>query len=69
MQVSLYTEIFFTYTQKSFADNGTKFRRYLFSGTGGSILFIFSVTGHQAHKNLAAYGMSKAGPEMLAKIW
>ena len=26
-----------------------------------------SVTGHQAHKNLAAYGMTKAGIEMLAK--
>ena len=26
-----------------------------------------SVTGHQAHKNLAAYGMSKAALEMLAK--
>jgi NAD(P)-dependent dehydrogenase (short-subunit alcohol dehydrogenase family) len=26
-----------------------------------------SVTGHQAHKNLAAYGMTKAGLEMLAK--
>ena len=36
-------------------------------GTGGSILFMSSVTGHQAHKNLAAYGMSKAGLEMLAK--
>ena len=35
--------------------------------TGGSILFMSSVTGHQAHKNLAAYGMSKAALEMLAK--
>ena len=35
--------------------------------TGGSILFTSSVTGHQAHKNLAAYGMSKAALEMLAK--
>jgi len=35
--------------------------------TGGSILFMSSVTGHQAHKNLAAYGMTKAGLEMLAK--
>jgi len=35
---------------------------------GGSILFTSSVTGHQAHKNLAAYGMSKAALEMLAKI-
>ena len=35
--------------------------------TGGSILFTSSVTGHQAHKKLAAYGMSKAALEMLAK--
>jgi NAD(P)-dependent dehydrogenase (short-subunit alcohol dehydrogenase family) len=35
--------------------------------TGGSILFMSSVTGHQAHKNLSAYGMTKAGLEMLAK--
>ena len=34
---------------------------------GGAILFTSSVTGHQAHKNLAAYGMSKAALEMLAK--
>jgi glucose 1-dehydrogenase len=36
-------------------------------GTGGSILLMSSVTGHQAHENLAAYGMSKAALEMLAK--
>jgi glucose 1-dehydrogenase len=35
--------------------------------SGGAILFTSSVTGHQAHKNLAAYGMSKAALEMLAK--
>ncbi len=34
---------------------------------GGKILFTSSVTGHQAHKHLAAYGMSKAALEMLAK--
>ena len=37
------------------------------SPEGGSILFMSSVTGHQAHKNLAAYGMTKAALEMLAK--
>src|SRR5690606_7285119 len=36
-------------------------------GRGGTLLFTSSVTGHQAHKNLAAYGMSKAALEMLAK--
>jgi glucose 1-dehydrogenase len=36
-------------------------------GAGGSILFTSSVTGHQAHKNLAAYGMGKAALEMLAR--
>ena len=35
--------------------------------SGGSILLMSSVTGHQAHKDLAAYGMTKAGLEMLAK--
>jgi len=34
---------------------------------GGRILFMSSVTGHQAHPNLAAYGMTKAALEMLAK--
>jgi 3-oxoacyl-[acyl-carrier protein] reductase len=34
---------------------------------GGSILLMSSVTGHQAHKDLAAYGMTKAALEMMAK--
>ena len=34
---------------------------------GGSLLFTSSVTGHQAHRDLAAYSMSKAAIEMLAK--
>ena len=34
---------------------------------GGSILLMSSVTGHQAHKHLAAYSMTKAALEMLAK--
>jgi NAD(P)-dependent dehydrogenase (short-subunit alcohol dehydrogenase family) len=34
---------------------------------GGRILFMSSVTGHQAHQDLAAYGMTKAALEMLAK--
>ncbi len=36
-------------------------------GTGGRILFMSSVTGNQAHRHLAAYGMTKAGLQMLAK--
>ncbi len=36
-------------------------------GAGGRILFMSSVTGHQAHKYLSAYGMTKAALEMLAK--
>lgn len=36
-------------------------------GHGGSLLFTSSVTAHQAHQNLAAYGMSKAAIELLAK--
>lgn len=34
---------------------------------GGSILLMSSVTGHQAHRHLSAYGMSKAALEMLAR--
>jgi len=34
---------------------------------GGTLLFMSSVTGHQAHQNLGAYGMTKAAIEMLAK--
>lgn len=36
-------------------------------GEGGRIVLMSSVTGHQAHKNLTAYGMTKAALEMLAK--
>jgi len=36
-------------------------------GDGGRIVFTSSVTGHQAHPDLAAYGMTKAGIEMLAR--
>jgi glucose 1-dehydrogenase len=35
--------------------------------SGGSLLFTSSVVGHQAHQQLAAYAMSKAAIEMLAK--
>jgi 3-oxoacyl-[acyl-carrier protein] reductase len=36
-------------------------------GDGGRILLMSSVTGHQAVKYLSAYGMTKAGIEMLAR--
>jgi len=36
-------------------------------GTGGSILLMSSVTGHQAHRHLAAYAMAKAALEMMAR--
>ncbi len=36
-------------------------------GHGGSILLTSSVTGHAAHPFLAAYGMTKAGLDQLAK--
>lgn len=42
-------------------------RRMKEQGNGGKLLFMSSVTGVQAHKNLAAYGMTKAGIQMLAK--
>ncbi|MEL6251846.1 MAG: SDR family oxidoreductase [Bacteroidota bacterium] len=35
--------------------------------SGGRILFMSSVTGHQAHPDLTAYGMTKAAIRMLAK--
>lgn len=42
-------------------------RQMVKQGEGGRILFMSSVTGHQAHHGLAAYGMTKAALEMLAK--
>ncbi|GAB3496363.1 SDR family NAD(P)-dependent oxidoreductase [Spirosoma knui] len=36
-------------------------------GRGGSVLFMSSVVGHQAHPGLPVYSMTKAGLEMLAK--
>ncbi len=36
-------------------------------GNGGKLLLMSSVTGIQAHKNLAAYGMTKAAIQMLAR--
>ena len=70
---------FFTYEQKAFNSvlqvnlGGTFFLAQAAAGQmkkqegGGSLLFMSSVTGHQAHKNLAAYAMTKAAIEMLAK--
>lgn len=42
-------------------------REMVKTGRGGSILFMSSVVGHQAHRGLAAYAMTKAALEMLAK--
>ena len=42
-------------------------RQMIHQGNGGSLLFMSSVVGHQAHRHLAAYAMSKAALEMLAK--
>jgi NAD(P)-dependent dehydrogenase (short-subunit alcohol dehydrogenase family) len=70
---------FFTYSPESFYEvmrvnlGGTFFLAQAAANqmkqqpSGGSLLFTSSVTGHQAHKDLAAYGMSKAAIEMLAK--
>lgn len=70
---------FFTYKPESFSRvmqvnlGGTFFlaqaaaNQMKKQSAGGSLLFTSSVTGHQAHKDLAAYGMSKAALEMLAK--
>jgi glucose 1-dehydrogenase len=76
--ITLYGD-FFTYTAESFYRvmqvnlGGTFFLAQAAANqmkkqkSGGSLLFTSSVTGHQAHKQLAAYGMSKAALEMLAK--
>lgn len=45
----------------------TAVKQMVQQGHGGRVLLMSSVTGHQSHKNLAAYGMTKAGLEMLAK--
>lgn len=70
---------FLNYTPESFRKvmsvnlEGTFFlaqsaaRELIRQGRGGSMLFTSSVTGHRAHKNLAAYGMSKAALEMFAR--
>lgn len=70
---------FLTYPVESFNEvlkvnlGGTFFlaqeaaKQMIYQGFGGSLLFTSSVTGHQAHKQLAAYGMTKAALEMLAK--
>jgi len=70
---------FFTYSPASFSRviqvnlAGTFFlaqaaaRQMKKQQSGGSLLFTSSVTGHQAHKDLAVYGMTKAALEMLAK--
>ena len=70
---------FFTYSPESFSRvlqvnlGGTFFLAQAAANqmkkqlTGGSLLFTSSVTGHQAHKDLAVYGMTKAALEMLAK--
>lgn len=42
-------------------------RQMRIQGQGGRIVFMSSVTGHQAHPDLAAYAMTKAGLEMLAR--
>ena len=42
-------------------------RQMIKQESGGRIIFMSSVTGNQAHPDLAAYGMTKAALQMLAK--
>jgi glucose 1-dehydrogenase len=42
-------------------------KQMVLQGNGGSILLTSSVTAHTAHLNLAAYGMTKAAIDQLAK--
>lgn len=70
---------FFTYSPESFSRvlqvnlDGTFFlaqaaaNQMRKQSAGGSLLFTSSVTGHQAHKDLGVYGMTKAALEMLAR--
>jgi glucose 1-dehydrogenase len=70
---------FFTYSKESFSKvmdvnlGGSFFlaqaaaKQMKEQGNGGAILFTSSVVGHQALKSLAAYAMTKAALEMLAK--
>ncbi|WP_128543781.1 SDR family NAD(P)-dependent oxidoreductase [Larkinella soli] len=51
----------------SFFLTQTAARQMREQGQGGSILLMSSVVGHQAHPGLAAYAMTKAALEMLAK--
>ncbi len=79
MQALHYSAIFLSYSPESFykllqVNLGGSFfltqaaaNKMKQQKSGGSILLMSSVTGHQAHRNLAAYGMTKAALEMLAK--
>ena len=53
--------------QGSFFLANASAKQMLKQESAGRIIFMSSVTGHQAHPNLAAYGMTKAALEMLAK--
>lgn len=76
--ITLYGD-FFTYTKDSFSKvmdvnlGGSFFlaqaaaKQMKQQDNGGAILFTSSVVGHQALKSLAAYAMTKAALEMLAK--
>ncbi|MXV53163.1 SDR family oxidoreductase [Pedobacter sp. HMF7647] len=76
--ITLYGD-FFSYSKESFSKvmdvnlGGSFFlaqaaaKQMKLQGGGGAILFTSSVVGHQALKNLAAYAMTKAALEMLAK--
>ncbi|MBD1364912.1 SDR family oxidoreductase [Mucilaginibacter sp. ZT4R22] len=76
--ITLYGD-FLTYSEEAFSKvmnvnlAGTFFltqaaaKQMKLQGTGGSILFMSSAVGHQALKSLAAYAMTKAALEMLAK--
>jgi 3-oxoacyl-[acyl-carrier protein] reductase len=76
--ITLFGE-FFTYSEEDFASVlKTNLQSAFFlaqqsaiqmkqNGNEGAILLMSSVTAHQSHKNLAAYGMTKAATEMLAR--
>ncbi|MEL7533026.1 MAG: SDR family oxidoreductase [Bacteroidota bacterium] len=66
-QLSQFQELMALNLQGSFFLAQQTAHQIIKQGDGGRILFMSSVTGHQAHPNLSAYGMTKAALEMLAK--
>ena len=62
-----FQKVILTNLQSAFFLTQRAARQMTAQGWGGSVLLMSSVTAHQAHRNLAAYAMTKAATEMLAR--